>query len=777
MKDKNNQKGKANLGSAKSSIRRAFPKKRAISIKFSFTNMLLLFIVIFIGYFLLSTALAPDKGREIGVDEFVSNIKEDEYSQVDIEFSGDAIGRGKYLAQVELENLGQIDEDNLRVRKESDIEDLSLDELLDKLDSTDYSARVKDVFRGGRNGIVELVFLNEGILARTTVSIDEDYFIENSGEEELFESLESRDLSREDLNLIYTLFRSAGFEIEQENFLDSVESDTFEYAWQIGDTVYAKKKTKKIDTTYVTWKGFTGDFAKFLQDEEIDFAAKNVEIASVYNPPVSFETILWIVAMGALVFAVVMLAKAMQGQGSGLMQFGKSKAKLFFGKKPEATFKDVAGVDEAKKELNEVVMFLKDSKRFTALGARIPKGVLMVGAPGTGKTLLARAIAGEAGVPFFHTSGAEFEEMLVGAGASRVRDLFEKAKKSAPSLIFIDEIDAIARKRGTTVQSSHTEQTLNQILTEMDGFDTNQNVIVIAATNRPDVLDPAILRPGRFDRRIVLDLPDIEGRKEILAIHSKNKPLSEEVDLEKVAKRTVGFSGADLENTLNEAAIIAAIDNRKEINPDDIEEAATKVVAGPEKKRKRDKGELKMTAYHEAGHAIVAKLTPKSDPVHRISIISRGMALGITMQLPEKDKYQQTMQELVSRIKVLMGGRAAEEMIFGDISSGASNDIEKATSIARRMVKQFGMSKKLGLVKYGISNDLQYLGYGYGEQRDYSDNTADDIDDEVKRIINESYEVAKKILQENKDKLEKIVNLLMEKEVIESDEFEGLFKS
>jgi cell division protease FtsH len=435
------------------------------------------------------------------------------------------------------------------------------------------------------------------------------------------------------------------------------------------------------------------------------------------------------------------------------MQFGESKAKVFFGKKPEITFEDVAGVDSAKEELNEVVLFLKEPKRFLKLGARIPKGLLMVGPPGTGKTLLAKAIAGEAGVPFFHTSGSEFEEMLVGAGASRVRDLFSKARKASPSLVFVDEIDAVARKRGTTVQSSSTEQTLNQILVEMDGFEKNTNVIVIAATNRPDVIDPAILRPGRFDRRIVIDLPDINGREEILKIHASNKPLAKSVDLAKVARRTVGYSGADLENMLNEAAIIVAKDNRKEITFNDIEESATRVGMGRERKLQRTKDELKKTAYHEAGHAIIAKVTPQSDPVHRITIVSRGMALGVTMQLPERDKYSQSYVEMESRLRVLMGGRAAEEIIYGEenITSGASNDIEKATSIARKMVKQFAYSKKLGIVKYGESNELQYLGYGYGEQRDYSEETAKTIDAEVKRII--------------------------EKEIIEGEDFDKYFGS
>ena len=578
------------------------------------------------------------------------------------------------------------------------------------------------------------------------------------------------------MKINWTYARTSAMGVEDSTFENVAEDNRFEVIFKIDNRTVGKLKKGEILKNRVNWKSFTDDFSKFLQNEGIDFDSKNVEILSVYNPPFQLDTLLWIGAIGIMFFAVTMLVKAMQGQGNSLMQFGQSKARLFWGRKSDVTFKDVAGIDEAKEELQEIVMFLKNPKKFTKLGARIPKGVLMVGPPGTGKTLLAKAIAGEAGVPFFHTSGSEFEEMLVGAGASRVRDLFKKAKKTAPSLIFIDEIDAIARKRGTTIQASSTEQTLNQILVEMDGFEPNQNVIVIAATNRPDVLDPAILRPGRFDRRVVLDLPDIEGRKEILAIHSKNKPLAKGVDLEVVAKRTVGFSGADLENMLNEAAIITAKDNRKEITMEDIEEATTKVLAGPEKKRKRAKDELEMTAYHEGGHALVAKLTKKADPVHRITIVSRGMALGWTMQLPEKDKYQQTREELLAQIRVLMGGRAAEEIVFHDITSGASNDIEKATNLARKMVKRFGMSSKLGLVKYGQSNELQYLGYGYGEQKDYSEETAQLIDEEVKRIINEEYEMAKKILKENMDILKKLVALLLEKEVVESDEFNDLFK-
>jgi len=757
-------------------IQKGLPKRRTFTIKFTFTNILIMFMIVMFGYYAFASLLAENKGQEITVDQFVSNIKENRYAQVNINFSGDAVGFGKYLSKTDKIELKDLDDTKgVYVYSENDLEKLTIEEFVSKLSNRDYKTKIKDFFLGTTAGINEIIFLENSIVAKTYDNSDSGFIIHDATETQFDRELKNQGFQKSSIASTFTYYRAAGEEIKSDDFSSAYEDGNFNYVWQLGDYVYAKEKTSEIDRSYVNWKSFTGDFSKFLQQEGVDFGAGNVEILSVYDPPISIDSIIMIGGIIALIFAVTLLAKAMQGQGSGLMQFGQTKARLFWGKKPEITFDSVAGVKEAKEELREVVMFLKNPKKFTDLGARIPKGMLMVGPPGTGKTLLAKAIAGEAGVPFFHTSGSEFEEMLVGAGASRVRDLFDKAKKAAPSLIFIDEIDAIARKRGTTVQSSHTEQTLNQILVEMDGFDTNQNVIVIAATNRPDVLDPAILRPGRFDRRLVLDLPDIEGRREILIIHSKNKPLSSEVDLDKVAKRTVGFSGADLENMLNESAIIAAKDDRKQITPLDIEEAATKVVAGPEKRIKRTEDELKMTAYHEAGHAVVAKLSPLTDPVHRVTIVSRGMALGWTMQLPERDKYQQSKEELISRLKVLMGGRAAEEIVFGDITSGASNDIEKATSIARKMVKNFGMSDKLGLVKYGESNELQYLGYGYGEQRDYSDNTADEIDDEVKRLIDESYREAKKILQENKNVLDKLALMLLEKEVVEADEFEKLF--
>lgn len=539
-----------------------------------------------------------------------------------------------------------------------------------------------------------------------------------------------------------------------------------------------EEKLKGSDKKRVAIRG-ESDFANFVYSKDgLGLSEQDVPI-KYCNPPVDWVMIIngifnilmfiGIVALG------LFLVRGVQSSGSKLFSFGKSKAKLVFGRKTDVTFKDVANYDEAKEELREIVMFLRDPKRFLKLGARIPKGLLLVGAPGTGKTYFARAIAGEAQVPFFHTSGAEFEEMLVGAGASRVRDLFMKAKKAAPALIFIDEIDAVARKRGTTIQSSSTEQTLNQILVEMDGFEQHENVIVIAATNRPDVLDPAILRPGRFDRRVVLDLPDIEGREKILKIHSRNKPLSKGVNLEKVAKRTVGFSGADLENMLNEAAIIAAKGRKKEISGNDIEEAATKVIIGPERKRRRTKKDIEMIAYHEAGHAIVSKFVPQADPVHRITIISRGLSLGSTMYLPEDDELLVTRTKILSKIKTLLGGRAAEELKFGDISTGAADDIERASDLTRKMVMKYGMSKKLGLVEYGKSDNLKYLGYAYSNHRDYSEVTAREIDIELKRVIDESYEEVKRILEKNEKKLIKLANLLIEKESIDAGEFMALF--
>jgi cell division protease FtsH len=480
-------------------------------------------------------------------------------------------------------------------------------------------------------------------------------------------------------------------------------------------------------------------------------------------------TVLPLVLMG--VFFLFLIRQARGAQDS-LFTFGRSRAKLFSKGKQSVTFADVGGVEEAKKELEEIVDFLKHPRKFIRLGARTPKGVLLVGASGTGKTLLARAIAGEAGVPFFSMAGSEFMEMLVGVGASRVRDLFETAKKAAPSIIFIDEIDAIGRIRGLGVAGGHDEreQTLNQILVEMDGFTPNDNVIVLAATNRGDLLDPALMRPGRFDRRITLDLPDIEERKKILIIHARGKPSSPEVDWDRVAKRTVGFSGADLENMLNEAAILAARADKKAVDMDDLEEAATKVKLGPEKKRLQSDLERKMTAYHEAGHALVGHLLPYTDPVHRVSIVSRGLALGFTLMPPEKDKYTQTRSELLDKITALLGGRAAEELVFDEFTGGAASDIDSVTRIARHMVVDYGMSD-LGPVKLGPQWEATEWGRPILEPSQVSDDMQAKVDAEIKKIVDRAYKNALHLLTENRKKLDAVVEKLLEKESIDGEEF------
>jgi cell division protease FtsH len=445
---------------------------------------------------------------------------------------------------------------------------------------------------------------------------------------------------------------------------------------------------------------------------------------------------------------------------------------------PTVTFDDVAGVDEAKQELHEVVDFLKSREKFQSLGARIPKGLLLIGPPGTGKTLLARAIAGEAGVPFFSISGSEFVEMFVGVGASRVRDLFDQAKRNAPCIVFIDEIDAVGRHRGAGLGGGHDEreQTLNQILVEMDGFDTNTSVIILAATNRPDILDPALLRPGRFDRRVVLDRPDINGRVAILQVHTKGKPLAESVNLEVLAKETAGFSGADLANLVNEAAILAARRQKKVIEMEELEESIDRVIAGPERKSRRiSPKEKEITAYHESGHALVAKMLPNADPVHKISIVARGMSLGHTRQLPTEDRYLLTRSQFKDMIATLLAGQTAEELIFKETTTGAYDDIKRATELARRMVTDFGMSDKLGPRTFGDKQEMVFLGREIAEQRDYSDKVAEQIDDEVNNIIHQAYEAARKILTENKPRLVHIAEKLIAQETIEGEELEAAF--
>ena len=481
-----------------------------------------------------------------------------------------------------------------------------------------------------------------------------------------------------------------------------------------------------------------------------------------------------------LLFGVLLfwLFRRAQGANSQAMSFGRSRARLFPASTPTVTFDDVAGVEEAKQELHEVVDFLKSREKFQSLGARIPKGLLLIGPPGTGKTLLARAIAGEAGVPFFSISGSEFVEMFVGVGASRVRDLFEQAKRNTPCIIFIDEIDAVGRHRGAGLGGGHDEreQTLNQILVEMDGFDTDTSVIVLAATNRPDILDPALLRPGRFDRRVILDRPDINGRTAILKVHSNGKPLDESVDLEVLAKQTAGFSGADLANLINEAAILAARRGKKAIEMQELEESIDRVIAGPERKsRKINPKEKEITAYHEAGHALVAKMLPNADPVHKISIVARGMSLGHTRLLPTEDRYLTTRSQLKARLATLLGGLTAEELIFNERTSGAHEDIGLATKIAHSMVTDLGMSDKLGPRTFGDKQEMVFLGREIAEQKDYGNKIADEIDREVNRIIQSAHRVAKKILTENKQRLIHIAEKLVAQETLESEGLEAAF--
>ena len=482
-----------------------------------------------------------------------------------------------------------------------------------------------------------------------------------------------------------------------------------------------------------------------------------------------------LIIIGGFIFFMMRQA---QGTNNQAMSFGKSRARMFLGNKQVVTFNDVAGVDEAKTELQEVVEFLKYPEKFNTLGARIPRGVLLVGPPGTGKTLMARAVAGEAGVPFFSISGSEFVEMFVGVGASRVRDLFDQAKRNSPCIVFVDEIDAVGRQRGAGLGGSHDEreQTLNQILVEMDGFDTNTNVIVVAATNRPDVLDPALLRPGRFDRQVILDRPDMKGRTAILKVHSKGKPIDKTVTIEDLARQSPGFSGADLANLMNEAAILAARRNRKTIMTTDFEEALERIVAGPERKsRVISEAEKLIIAYHEGGHAVVQRILPKCDPVTKVTIISRGMALGYTMALPTEDRYLQSKSEFEDKIAGLLAGNVAERLVFGDTTTGSSNDIEKATDLSRRMVTEFGMSDRLGPLSFGKRDELVFLGREIGEQRNYSDEIAKQIDEEVRAIIDRAYERASHVLETHRDRLEALAQKLIAEETVDSTAFETIF--
>lgn len=467
-----------------------------------------------------------------------------------------------------------------------------------------------------------------------------------------------------------------------------------------------------------------------------------------------------------------------QGSNNAAMSFGKSRARMFTGDQPTVTFEDVAGVDESKEELREVVEFLREPEKFISLGARIPKGVLLVGPPGTGKTLLAKAVSGEAGVPFFSISGSEFVEMFVGVGASRVRDLFDQAKRHSPCIVFVDEIDAVGRQRGAGLGGSHDEreQTLNQLLVEMDGFDTDTNIIIMAATNRPDILDPALLRPGRFDRRVILDRPDMRGREAILRVHVKGKPLSPNADLTVLARSTPGFVGADLENLVNEAAILAARRNKKMIEQSDLEEAIERVIAGPERRsRLISEEEKRIVAYHEAGHAVIAHVLPNTDPVHKVTIVARGLAGGYTMALPQEDRTLVSRSKILDDLVFTLGGRAAEEIVFNDITSGAANDLERVTRMARSMVMRLGMSSEMGPMVYGQKEELIFLGREIAEQRDYSEAVAQLIDQEVRRLVTNAYDTAKNILIQYRDKLDLIAQKLLEVETLTREEFEELF--
>jgi cell division protease FtsH len=525
----------------------------------------------------------------------------------------------------------------------------------------------------------------------------------------------------------------------------------------------------------VTLQDCTGE-CSFITELRTDRVAIKYDKNSSgsYLVSVLLPNIILVILIAAFMWWVL---RQTQSGNNQAMSFGRSRARMVAGDKPAITFADVAGVEEAKQELTEIVEFLKYPEKFVALGARIPKGCLLVGPPGTGKTLLSKAVAGEAGVPFFSISGSEFVEMFVGVGASRVRDLFDQAKKNSPCIVFVDEIDAVGRQRGAGLGGGHDEreQTLNQLLVEMDGFDTNTHVIVIAATNRPDVLDPALLRPGRFDRHVTLDRPDIKGRRAILDVHARNKPLDSTVDLDVLGRQTPGFSGADLANLINEAAILAARANKKVIGMDELEEAIARVIAGPERKSRRiSDHEKEVIAYHETGHALVMKALPHADPVHKVSIISRGMALGWTLSLPEEDKYLISRDELMDQIAGIMGGRVAEEIVFGDITSGAENDIQKATQMARRMVTQWGMSEKLGTVSMGHREELVFLGRDLGEQRNYSEEVAAVIDEEIRSIVNHGYQTAKVILTAQRDKMDAVVERLKIVETLDGKELDEI---
>ena len=559
--------------------------------------------------------------------------------------------------------------------------------------------------------------------------------------------------------------------INFSEFLSNVDQGNVSEVTMIGQEVSGKFKSDKSGFHVTVPAGYP-DMIKELREKGVTMTVKD---AAGGGWPTWLLNLAPFVLLGALWFIMI---RQMQTGGNKALSFGKSRARLLSMQQKKVTFKDVAGVDEAKEELKEIIEFLREAQKFQKLGGRIPKGVLLVGPPGTGKTLLARAVAGEANVPFFSISGSDFVEMFVGVGASRVRDLFEQGKKNAPCIIFIDEIDAVGRHRGAGLGGGHDEreQTLNQLLVEMDGFESAEGVILIAATNRPDVLDPALLRPGRFDRRVVVSLPDVRGREEILRVHTRKIPISEDVDLQVLARGTPGFSGADLANMVNEAALCAARQNRKAVLMYDFELAKDKVLMGAERRSMiLTEDEKRVTAYHEAGHALIAALLPLADPLHKVTIIPRGMALGLTMQLPEGDRHNYTREYLETEITVFMGGRLAEELFLNQMSTGAGNDIERATELARRMVCEWGMSN-LGPLTFGKKEEQIFLGREIAQHRDFSEETAIKIDEEVRRFVNDAYDRAKKILEDNRDKLVAIAKALLEREVLDASEMQLLIE-
>ena len=549
-----------------------------------------------------------------------------------------------------------------------------------------------------------------------------------------------------------------------------VDKDELEVVYRDGTTAVSRKEPTSTAVEQLLELGVP---ATTVSSEGLQWEIKE---PSDWNTVLSLVTYL---LPGLLVVGLIFLMlRQAQGTNNQAMSFGRSRARMFTGENPTVTFADVAGVEEAKVELEEVVEFLKEPEKFIALGARIPKGVLLIGHPGTGKTLLAKAVSGEAGVPFFSISGSEFVEMFVGVGASRVRDLFDQAKRHSPCIVFVDEIDAVGRQRGAGLGGSHDEreQTLNQMLVEMDGFDTDTNIIIMAATNRPDVLDPALLRPGRFDRRVILDRPDMRGREAILRVHAKGKPLDAEVDLAVTARATPGFVGADLENLVNEAAILAARRNKRSIGPSELQEAIERVIAGPERKSRLISAEEKrIVAYHEAGHAIVGHVIPEADPVHKVTIVARGMMGGFTMALPEEERTLVSRRKLLADLAFALGGRAAEELVFNDITSGASNDLERVTKMARAMVTRLGMSESLGPMVYGQKEELIFLGREISEQRDYSESIAEKIDIEVRDIVQQAYARARSLLVEYRQQLDQVAQRLIEVETIDRADFESMF--